>query len=90
MDVDELLQHHGVDTDLLDPAPPRPTWREMRDHRALLPGCVVCGDACLSSWVVDVGNGPRWVGLCRAHTPGVLSELAAPTVLGGREGAVHG
>jgi hypothetical protein len=36
MDVDELLQHHGVDTARLEPAPPSPSWREMRDHLALL------------------------------------------------------
>ncbi|MBW8703098.1 hypothetical protein MBT84_26220 [Streptomyces sp. MBT84] len=90
MDVDELLHRHGVDTDRLDPAPLRPTWPAMRDHLAALAGCTVCGDTCLSTWVVDMGSGPRWVGLCRDHTPGVVSELAAPTVLGGRTGAVHG
>ncbi|MEV5472790.1 hypothetical protein AB0L66_10585 [Streptomyces sp. NPDC052207] len=90
MDVDELLQHHGVDTDQLDPAPPSPSWKEMRDHLALMTGCAICGDTCLSAWVVGATVDPRWVGLCRCHTPGVLSELAAPTVLGGKVGAVHG
>ncbi|MEU7962389.1 hypothetical protein AB0D09_02800 [Streptomyces sp. NPDC049097] len=89
MDVDQLLQRHDVDTARFEPAPPSPSWREMRDRLALLAGCAVCGNTCLSVWVVDMGSGPRWVGLCRRHTPGVLSELAAPTVLG-RTGAVHG
>lgn len=75
MDVVELLQRHSVEPDLLDPAPPRPGWREMRDRLAVLPGCAVCDDICLSVWVVDVGDGPRWVGPCRTHTPGILPEL---------------
>ncbi|MGQ5655727.1 hypothetical protein ACUJ8H_37890 [Streptomyces sp. EKR5.2] len=89
MDVDELLQHHGVDTHRLEPAPLFPSWKEMRDHLALMTGCAICGDTCLSAWVVGTTDDPRWVVLCRGHTPGVLSELAAPTVLG-RTGAVHG
>ncbi|MGW2501853.1 hypothetical protein ACWCXL_12175 [Streptomyces sp. NPDC001588] len=89
MDVDQLLHHHGVDIERLDAAPPSPSWRQMRDRLTLLTGCVICGDTCHSAWVVDTRSGPRWVGLCRGHTPGVLSELAAPTVLG-RTGAVHG
>ncbi|MBW8705294.1 hypothetical protein MBT84_37410 [Streptomyces sp. MBT84] len=89
MDVDELLQRHDVDTARCEPAPPSPSWREMRDHLALLAGCAICGDTCHSAWVTDMGRGPRRVGLCPGHTPGVLSELAAPTVLG-RTGAVHG
>ncbi|MGV9650723.1 hypothetical protein [Streptomyces sp. NPDC003554] len=89
MDVNELLQRLDIDTGRLDPAPASPSWEEMRDHLALLTGCAICGDTCLSAWVVGTTADPRWVGLCRGHTPGVLSELAAPTVLG-RTGAVHG
>ncbi|MEW2469357.1 hypothetical protein AB0919_30805 [Streptomyces sp. NPDC046994] len=89
MDVERLLHRHGVDLARLDPAPHVPTWQEMRDHLALLTGCAVCGDTCLSAWIVDTESGPRWVGLCQIHTPGVLSELVAPAVLG-KTGAVHG
>ncbi|MET8647366.1 hypothetical protein ABZX69_42220 [Streptomyces sp. NPDC004074] len=88
MDVDELLHRHGVNADQLDPAPHLPAWQEMRDHLALRAGYTICGDTCHSAWVIDTGSGSRRVGLCRGHTPGVLSELAAPIVLG-RTGAVH-
>ncbi|KUJ38487.1 hypothetical protein BX257_0520 [Streptomyces sp. 3212.3] len=66
MDVDELLRHHGVDTDRLEPAPPSPSWKEMRDHLALLAGCVICGVTCHSARVADTGSGPRLVGSAEA------------------------
>jgi hypothetical protein len=40
--------------------------------------------------VIDVGSGPRWVDLCRGHTPGVLSELATPMPPRERRGAARG
>lgn len=90
MDVDGLLQRRGVDVSRLDPAPPLPTWAEVRDRIALMPGCTLCGGICLTAWVIDMGSGPRWVDLCRGHTPGVLSEPATPMSPRERRGAARG